>query len=296
MKRNLILAFAALMAVALLGLVIATPKLEPDPPLPVPNGHDDFLKAAGLIQRDPPDWTTLTGDAQQQALKGLVASNTAALDLVRIGFDRQSLMPPWTVNGTNSPHLDELASFKAIAQALMAASQLALIEGRTNEAAGLAIDCIRFGNESVRGGVLIDGLVGIAIKGIGLTSLRSAMEGVDSRTAHEALVALDAIERRTEPAAVVIERERQWARRGRFGEMGLFARIFQPALSGKSLALAQQQFVKSDTELRRMQLKLAVHAYQLEHGQPPGSIGDLVPQFLRSAPLDPATGQALQLD
>lgn len=296
MKKKLLLAAAIMAITVLVMLVIATPKVEPEPPLPNPNGYDDFLKATTLLNVNPPDWQSMKGEEQHDALRRLVATNQAALDLVRTGLTKECRMVPWEMNATNGAHLNDLAKTKALAQSFAAASRLALIEARTNEAAVLAIDCTRYGNESMRGGVLIDGLVGIAIKSIGLSSLKSATDGMDLESTRKALSALDEIASRSESGDDIMKRERQWARRGRFGPAGIITQLVQPFLNRKVLEKGRQRFIKSETDLDRMKIRLAARAYELDHGQPPATDRDLVPQYLKAIPLDPTTGNQLPLN
>jgi hypothetical protein len=293
MKKKLLLGALITVIAVLLILVIATPKLELESPLPVPNGYDDFLKAMTLLEPSPPDWQGMKGEEQHTALRKLVAANQAALDLARSGLSKECRMAPYEMNATNSTHLNDLAKFKRLALAFTAASRLALIEGRTNEAAFLAVDCIRYGSESIRGGVLIDGLVGIAVRNIGLSSVKSALAGMDSETTRSALSALESVQAHSESGEEVIKREKQWARRGRFGSMGVVGQFVQPFMSRKVLAKGRQKFIQSESDIGRMQLQLATHAYQLERGNPPASMNELVPQYLKSAPVDPETGKEL---
>ena len=216
MKRILLVSIA-IVAIAMLVLVVMRPKLEPDPPLPAPNGYDDFVKAAQLVVPNPPDWQSLNGDEQLQVLRKFTATNQAALDLVREGLTKECLMVPWEMNATSGLHLNELGMSKAVAQVIVAASALALVEGRTNDAAILAVDCVSYGGELGRGGVLIDGLVALAVKAIGLSCLQPAVDGMDAENACQAIAALDQVIARTESYDVVMKRERQWARRGRCG-------------------------------------------------------------------------------
>lgn len=296
MKKKLLLAVAIVVVVTLGTLIIATPKVEPEPPLPNPNGYDDFLKAATLLTVNPPDWQGMNGEEQHEALLRLIATNQAALDQVKTGLTKECRMVPWEMNETNSTHLNDLAKTKALAQTFAAASKLAMIEGRTNEAAAFAIDCIRYGNESARGGVLIDGLVGIAIKSIGLNYLKSATDGMDLESTRKAASALEEVARRSESTDAILQRERQWARRGRFGPAGIIAQLVQPFLNRKALEKGRQKFTKIETDLQRTRIQLARHAYELDHGKPPAAASDLVPQYLKSIPLDPATGKELPLN
>ena len=296
MKTKFLIATAILATILLVALVIATPKLQPEPPLPNPNGYDDFLKAITLLNANPPDWQRMQAVEQHVALQKLVATNQPAVDLIRKGLTKECRMTVWVVNGTNFPHLTDLSRFKAGAQTLQAASRLALIEARTNEAAALAIDCIRYGQESTRGGVLIDALVRIAINSIGLSSLRGAVDGMDIEATRKAIAALDDVAARSESAEEVFKREKKWARRGRFGPGGFFTQFIQAFLNRKALEKARQKFIQSETDILRTKVQLAAHAYELDQGKPPAAACDLVPQYLKAAPLDPATGKEMPLN
>jgi hypothetical protein len=94
----------------------------------------------------------------------------------------------------------------------------------------------------------------------------------------------------------VLKRERQWARRGRFGPSSVFTQLLNPLLNRKALAAGRQKFIKVETDIHRMKIELAVHAYELDHGKPPTASSELVPQYLKSVPLDPETGLELPLN
>lgn len=296
LKKKFLIAAALVVLGTLASLILIKPTAVPDEPLPNPNGYDDFLKAASLLNVNRPDWQSLQGEEQLVVLRSLIATNQAALDQVRMGLIKECRVVPWEVNATNGADLSDLANNKALAQSFAAASRLALIEGRTNEAAALALDCIRFGNESMRGGVLIHGLVGIAIKNIGLSSLKSAIHGMDLESTRKVLSALDEVASQSESSNDILKRERQWARRGRLGPAGIFTQLVQPFLNRKALEKGRQKFIKIESDLDRMKLRAAAHAYELDHGEPPATARDLVPQYLKAIPLDATTGKELPLD
>ena len=79
MRKKLLLAAVVVVATALAMIVIITPKAKPEPPLPTPNGYDDFQKAATLLSPYAPDWQSMQGEEQHKTLKLLVATNQAAL-------------------------------------------------------------------------------------------------------------------------------------------------------------------------------------------------------------------------
>src|SRR6266852_1307497 len=71
-----------------LGLVVFRPA-QPSPPLPNPNGYDDFLTAEKLIVGD----TSNLYDIKNQELKSVVEQNRAALQTVRGGLKQECQMP-----------------------------------------------------------------------------------------------------------------------------------------------------------------------------------------------------------
>jgi len=292
MKKKILLTVVSLIAMVLLLLVIVSPRLEPDPPLPVPNGYDDFLKAATMIASHTPDWN----DPAAVELASLVATNQPGLELVRTGLSKKCRMPVWEMNATNSSHLNDLAAGKRIAQAFAAANRLALVEGRTNEAAGFALDCIRFGNEYAHGGVVIDHLVRIAVQAIGRSGLEEALSGTDEETSKEIVSTLGDVSARTESTDDILERDAAWARRGRFGPSNFFGQLVAGFLNRKALAKAKDKFAKGALDLLRTKIHAAAHAFELEQGRPPASVHELVPEYLEAVPRDPATGNELLLD
>jgi hypothetical protein len=291
-KKKAILAASVVVMVALGALVFIKPPATTDEPLPNPNGYDDFLKGAALASQQSGDWNTLS----IEELRQLEATNQAALEAIRVGLTKDCRVVPYSMVGGTTTHMNDLANLKAAAQALCAANRLALLESRTNDAALLAVDCIRFGQESTRGGVLIDGLVGIAIQALGRARLEEALPGTDAATARNIGAALEGIITRQESSATIWEREAQWARAGRFGTGNFFAQFLQSFLQRDMKAKSEQKFLKSSADLHRITLRAAARAYELDHGQPPASARDLVPQYLKAVPVDPATGQELPLN
>ena len=76
-----ILALAALLMLAFLGI----DRNPPAPPLPVPNGYDDFLKASVVMSGD---LMSDTSGFDRAAVQALVSTNAEALRLVRLGLTR----------------------------------------------------------------------------------------------------------------------------------------------------------------------------------------------------------------
>jgi hypothetical protein len=83
-RRALLLGLAALAALLLTLALLPARHQPPSPPLPNPNGYDDFLKAATLLTGDILNAPSLGHDD----LQALLATNAQALALARLGLSR----------------------------------------------------------------------------------------------------------------------------------------------------------------------------------------------------------------
>lgn len=291
-RKKFFLAAVLIIAGTLAALVILMSRSTPEEPLPNPNGYDDFVKAAALIDGNSTSWNDLSPDGW----RSLVATNQPALAQVRSALQKECRVVPYDLIGTNPSHMNDLSAFKRTAHAFAVASKLAVTSGHTNEAALLGLDCIRFGHASARGGVLIDGMLALGIQAIGRTRLAEALPGVDVDTSRKLVAGLEDVATRYEQPDDIWKREAQWAQRGRFGQMNFIAAIVRPFMQRDMQKKANQKLAKGFSELQQTKLHAAAHAYELDHGKPPAAAHDLVPQYLKSVPLDPATAKELPLN
>src|SRR5262249_893160 len=137
--RKLVFAFAAVAGLAVVGLIVfATAHTPSSPPLPNPNGYDDFVKAGKAVLGD----TSTFLELDQEKLSGLVSSNAEPLRLFRLGLTRQCSFPT-DIGLTNFSAMgSELAGLKHLAQLLAAQGRLAEMDGRPAEAASAYIEAI----------------------------------------------------------------------------------------------------------------------------------------------------------
>jgi len=272
-------------AVRLLG-----PGKTPMSVLPNPNGHPDFIQAGQALVENAPDVKTAT----LEELRSFVSQNTNALNLVRLGLSKQCRVPvEFTMNYLNR-RLPELAAVKQLALALAAEGRLAELEQRTNDALTTYIDTVRLGHEAVRGGVMIDKLVGVACEAIGLKRLRTLAADLTAQESRHVARALEQVDQQGESPEEVLRMERTWSRRS----AGLTARIAL-LIQSRSLKKVEQSLVQNchqrDLERRKLMLQLAIRACEAERGKKPDSASALVPQYLSSIPVDPFTGTNLSL-
>jgi hypothetical protein len=279
-----------IVAIVLLGRPTKTTR----PPLPNPNGYDDFLKATQLL--------IVPGGASNgishEDLRAIVAQNAPAMEMVRQGLGRECRVPiEYSTNYARS-HYGYLGRLKLLAIALTAEGQLAEMEGRTNDALRIYLEVVRLGHQVGRGGYMSDQLVAIACQSIGTSALQLLIKGLDARQCRAAIQELTALEEKRETFGQYMQREKDWS----YHTFGLMKRIgvaiqtrsLDPFTFG-SFNKTGQQIDARDKHIARQTLlamiALASRAYELENGKPPASFADLVSAYLKTIPQDPFTGK-----
>jgi hypothetical protein len=284
-------ALAVILIMAVLALVFSKP--VPPPPLPNPNGYDDFMNAGRMLIGEPSDFPVWTNTQ----LAEFVAKNTNAFALIASGLKKETRAPPVRNEQQVQDLLTRLARFKQLAQALAAKARLAAEEGRSADAATISLDGIEFSQAIMRGGVMIEGLVGIASEAIAESQLARAITNLDAsaaRTVARRLIELDA---RAPSADEILQNERAFSR-SVGGVVTRLSALIQRVLRRDLLAAAYAKFKTrmNARVLRRGELILqaGARAFELEKGRPPQAATELVPDYLPAVPTDPATGAALK--
>jgi hypothetical protein len=103
-----------------------------------------------------------------------------------------------------------------------------------------------------------------------------------------AAAVLESCEAQREPPEAIWARERPWARRT-FGLKGLIVRLVQFRSLKQSGQRATAKLTAQQTRVRHLLIELAARAYELEKGERPKRLADLVPAYLKSIPQDPVT-------
>jgi hypothetical protein len=277
---------AVLLVVAAVIFTFSQPA-APQTPLPQPNGYDDFVKAGGMVSDNASDYVTMS----EEELRAFVRKNAEALKLARVGLGRGCRVP-LEYSATSTTNLYNLPLIKRLAQAMTAEGRLAEMENRPADAAEAYLAVIRLGCAMSQGGLIIDSLVDIAIESIGTTGMQRLAPTLDAKQCREAAAALELCEARRDPTEVIRAQERAWARRT-WGFKGQIAGLF----TFKTLRQIEQKWVSKanaqQTRTRSLLVQLAARAYELEKGERPKSVADLVPAYLKTIPQDPATGTNL---
>ena len=293
---------SAVFVVLALGFIVicflVIPKRPARPVLPFPNGYDDFLKAAqnAVSQRWP------YGEGSDGELRELVDENRSALELARAGCERNCRVAiDYSVSAPTyaTQHIPILAQFKKLAWAFRFEGELAEREGRTNDAARVYLDGIRFGQEFCRGGLVIDRLVDIACEAINFAPLSNLVQNVDARTCRDVAQGLETMEAKREPWESTLGVERLYFRNVanmRENLLGTVQRMIRWCQSWwRPVQDPRQKLERVQGWERRLTLQLAVRAYELEHEKAPERTADLAPAYLKAVPKDPMTGREMAL-
>lgn len=283
-----LLAFPFILFVGLLISEFAKP-LPSVLPLPTPNGYDDFVKAGKMVAVNATVNTTFYGDMGNAQLQEVISTNAVALALARTGLSNQCRVPV-QYSEIWSNHLDNLASLKHLAQAFLAEGRLAEMENRPGDAAKSYLDVIHLGNESARGGTLMDELVGMAIESIGTSSLQKLVPQLNAKSCRETAATLETLDSQRQTWNEVMQQEHDWSHRTFNSLQDKIHRPFMEKMAEKAYQKPARKFKEQQIETRQLIIALAARAYELDKGKPPESISDLVPDYLKAIPQDPLTG------
>jgi hypothetical protein len=263
---------------------------EPPPPIvpmPIPNGYDDLVKAAGMTSTNSWNYEAMN-EAQ---LREIVSANAQALSLARAGLSNECRVPIRFSLPYPDRHLSELAGLRRLAQAFMAEGRFAEKQGRIGDAARSYLDLIRLGGNSARGGVLIDAMVGVAIENLGLAGLQNMTGRLDAKTCRDSAATLEMLDAQRQTWADILRQEHAWSRQTfpgikyRLSELVMFSSL------KKARQKAGEKFQEQVTQTRQLTIDLAARAYELDKGRRPASPTDLVPDYLKAIPQDPVTGK-----
>jgi hypothetical protein len=182
--------------------------------------------------------------------------------------------------------LVQLAGMKRLAQLLAAEGRLRELEDRPEDAARSYADAIRFGNETSRGGLLINRLVGIACEAIGCYPLARVAPKLSCEQARAILLDLEKVDADRVTWAEVRRNEKYFYHQRRKG--------FHPILQAVGWWQSRQSLQKAETRQkmiiaheRLLAGELALRCYQSEKTRLPTGLDELVPNYLSKVPQDP---------
>jgi hypothetical protein len=289
-KRILIIFVIALPFIISFAFLVATkrPVPLPDAPLPNPNGYDQFIAAAGMLQEHTDSYDTMS----EAELAALVATNTEPLALAQSAFTNECRVPVQYSLAYLSANLKVLEGFKYLAQTMTAKGRLAELQNHPVEAARDYLDVIHFGTESGRGGFVLDALFGIAIEEIGQDHLKNLVNNLDAASCRTTAATLESLYSHRQAWDDIVNKEEVLTRRL---SPNLFGYLAESVVMYRQLSEARKKaekaLQKKQVETQNLAIQFAARAYELDKGKPPTSSTDLVPTYLKAMPKDPTTGK-----
>lgn len=245
------------------------------------NGYFLLLQAAAQMTGNDPTQGSTSPTKEQ--LRAYTNANAAALKTVRRALRVSCEIPVLSSQQDVKPHFHELAELRNLARMVRA-------EGRTHEAEGDfdgASQCylriVRMG-ESLRGGVVVDGLVVIVVSAIGRRELLQVLPRLAGNVSLATARELAHLQEDAERPEAVLKREREFSR--------VVAGVFVPMvarLSGETTSLERKFLWKariSRAALSLCAIEFAAHAFQQQEKRLPQNLEELVPGYLPRLPSD----------
>jgi len=279
-----LISLAILVVLGRVYYVLATPLPIPETAIPENNAYATLVRAGQSLE----DMGAIdVATATQEELADLVRPKRAAFEPVRAALAQPCQVP--VDYGSVDLKLEDLSSLRSLARAFHAEGKLAEMEGRTEDAVEDYRDMIRLSQAGARGGLLIHALVGWAIEALGVAALRDARATLDSTECRELIDFLRSIDAAREPFDEILRRDQAWVDHA-YGWQGRLSRMLEKE---RDPPPGQEPAWAAKARMRLLVAELAIQMYRQDHGQPPETLADLVPRYLRSLPQEPFRDQPL---
>lgn len=262
-------------------------------PVPSHNGYDEFVRIGTAISTSFRTYKMMNETELRHALKTnetLIAQGHEALKL-------ECRVPlPWP---PDSNSVDEAAAPINLSEAFAAEGMLAEMENRTQDALKCYLDIVRLGSQSCQGGLLADGLRGIAIEARGAECLQKLSVILDSKSCAQAAQVLETADSETGSLSDYVKQEKILYHQKLPGTKDTlnwyYSRLLTVNTEIKSHAEAARTFADRQSKIRATMVGIAVRAYEADKGVRPKGIEDLVPAYLKAVPVDSAKGTNMTL-
>lgn len=285
--RNLLIALLPLCLVgALIIAALINSRGVSRPPLPNPNGYDDFLNAATLMTGGVATSATL----DQEGLRRLNEANTNALRRLRLGLSRSCSVPTESAISNLNAMFGDLAKLKSLARLLVEEGRLAELENRPEDAARSYVDAIQFGNEISHGGFLLHRLVGVASEAIGAAPLFRLVPKFSCEQTRPLSLSLEKVEQTRVSWEEISQNESLFARKSTGNPLARMTGWWMARTARKK---GEEKHQRTVAHLRLLLTELALRCYRAETGRGPERLEQLIPKHLTKAPIDPFTGKML---
>lgn len=288
MKRRIILSVLAVAALLILIFFWTMPGPPPPVILPNPNGYDDLVKATQRFVGDLPEcyWDQWDDDCAEE-VRALLKANAEALRMVRLGLSRESRIPIVYSRAYFTQHLSELASLKRLAQLMIAEGKLAEKDGGIDDAVQSYLG-VALIHEKLRGGVVIDELVGIAVEHMGVGALRNLADQMTVIQRREVIEKLSNLHTNRDSYEQFLANEKRSIRVYGIREQFEYHGKFWQKRKTERYFLRKLNY--SRARLGLFLVDLGLRNFEAENKRPPKTIQELVPKYLPFLPKDNFSG------
>jgi hypothetical protein len=269
--------------------MLLKPLHEPDNTLPVPNGYDQLVAIGMKFEKSSIQKELWADPVDKAKLFAAVPRYAAEFDALH-----QALNVPFRIpvnyNIVTDINTEGMMALRRFEKVLNAKGAAALHAGNTAESLACCSDILRLAELLHQGGLLIHTMMSAAIEERSLRGIYRSLPQMNAQQCKTAIRELTEYDRRREPWSDVMHREKVWIRKtsGWLGALGYEITI----LSNDDgpwgvMAYARGPQPRVQTLCHLLIAELAIRAYQLDHGKPPLSPADLVPEYLANFPDDP---------
>ena len=156
----------------------------------------------------------------------------------------------------------------------------------------------------MRGGLLINFMIGSASETLAVRRMTNLLSELNAEQCKQAVRFLEEIDSQRDSFEEISARELEWQRK----TYSVFVRLNEgfkkhvlrqtdpiSALANALVGDPEKKYGLRTLEVRRLLLKLAARAYELETGSRPSELSKLIPSYLKAIPRDPTTGSPLDL-
>ena len=295
--KGILLIVGAILA-SLIFLIV--PRRSHFPELPNPNGYDVLVSEAARITRNSSILTEMTSNQ----LAALVATNEAVVREIRKALSLTSVVPVQMSDEWLTSQMTNSMNLRGSARAMDAEASLARQRGDYTNAMALYLDQVRLGHSMMRGGLLINFMIGSATETWAVRRMTNLLSELNAEQCKQAARFLEESDSQRDIFEEVNARELEWQRK----TYSVFVRLNEgfkkhvlrqtdpfSALANSLVGDPEKEYGLRTLEVRRLLLKLAARAYELETGSRPSEPSKLIPSYLKEIPRDPTTGSALDL-
>ena len=294
MRKFIRVAYRILVGISLVIIVLRLVNWEVKrshhlPALPAPNGYDEIVAAAGDVKSPVAGLAELSTNQ----IRELADGNRPALERARKAFQTESRVVVQPTQQWNDHHDDILTSLRRLAVAFGIESVVTMQDQHTNEAAQCDLDMLHLADCTGRGGIITDGIESMTIEALAMGDLQPKVARLDKEFCRKAAAEIESLLANRETPETTFAMEKNWSAK-RYGLVDLVGGMVLKQADASRHAKFIAHYKDAVRREQHLMLRLASRAYVLDNQRNPENASSLVPQYLKSVPVDPETKQEIQ--